>query len=55
MLVEEEAQSVSQLHNNLLEYYDASIRPVYSASDSTHMEVDLALQQIIEVVTDTSS
>ena len=49
-LTKDSVPSVSQLIRNLLDNYDPSIRPVYNASESTRMDVDLALQQVIEVV-----
>lgn len=49
-LTKDSVPSVSQLIRNLLDNYDPSIRPVYNTSESTRMDVDLALQQVIEVV-----
>ena len=48
-----EAESLpdeAKLKNDLLEYYDPSVRPIYNASTSTRVDCDIALQQIIDVV-----
>ena len=40
----------AQLKEALLEHYDASVRPTYNTTEATRVVMDLALQQIIDVV-----
>ena len=40
----------AQLKEALLEHYDASVRPTNNTTEATRVVMDLALQQIIDVV-----
>ena len=50
ILREENLPDESKLKRDLLEFYDPSVRPIYNTSAPTRVECDLALQQIIDVV-----
>ena len=50
ILREENLPDESKLKRDLLEFYDPSVRPIYNTSIPTKVECDLALQQIIDVV-----
>ena len=44
----------AQLKEALLAHYDASVRPTYNTTEATRVVMDLALQQIIDVVGNSS-